>query len=254
MGLDLLAIRTRLRTVSGRHDLVNSDYTDNGMDFYIQAGSRLLDLTVEQENQWATYRKQLASGDYKTTFSQCRAIHRVWLYSSSTNRIPLVEKSLEWILNNYTKEFDSVDTGTPKYYAPFVTRLQPDQQDNWASEADFLADGSADFDEDYNDIIFGTTNYLTNKGILLMPRADSAFTVRVFGKFWSNTLSAETDKNIWSENFPEALVYATMQCLEKDYRNTRGIQDWQAAMESITRNIEFDMLEQNWANVSRMEG
>ena len=47
--MNLLQIRQKFRTLSGRHDLVESDGSDNGADFYINAGQRHLDRLDETQ-------------------------------------------------------------------------------------------------------------------------------------------------------------------------------------------------------------
>lgn len=251
--MTLTQIRARVKTITGRFDLVNADGSDNGMDFYIKAATRYLDMTTNIVNSHATYRKDLAAGDYKVTFKQARSIHRAWVYSASEDkRVQLVEKTLEEIKEEYAKDLSGVTQGTPKYYARFILRLQPDQQDTWANEAAFLADGSAAFTEEYQDVLFG--DYHPYTGILVMPPADGAYTLTLQGHFFSKEMTDDAHKNFWSEQYPELLVYATAYCIEADYRNTRGANDWINVMQPLKMNLEFDMIEQESANTDQMNG
>ena len=52
--MNLLQIRTKFRDISGRFDLVNSDYSDNGADFYINEGRKFLDRLGEVQKSWAS--------------------------------------------------------------------------------------------------------------------------------------------------------------------------------------------------------
>ena len=47
--MNLLEIRTKFRSISGRYDLVNSDYSDNGANFFIEEGRKWLDSKVDKK-------------------------------------------------------------------------------------------------------------------------------------------------------------------------------------------------------------
>lgn len=252
--MSLLSIRKKCKSLSGRFDLVNSDNSDNGMDFYINSGCRYLDLTTRHMRSFATYRKDITVGDYKLEFKEARTISKIWIYSGSTNRKLLKEITLSEYKNKYVKELPNNDQGTPIEYAVGILRLQPTQEALFTDQADFLSKvsaGTAPFTKDYHDIMFGNNQgYIS---ILLGPTSDGDYTLTVYGEFYSKTLSNDNDYNFWSENYPELLISATLYSIEAHYRNTAGMSDWINAMKPLKEGLEFDLVEQQSKNITRIE-
>jgi hypothetical protein len=58
--MNLLQIRTKFRSVSGRYDLVNDNFSDNGANFFIEEGRKWLDSKVDKKmiheatSKWAS--------------------------------------------------------------------------------------------------------------------------------------------------------------------------------------------------------
>lgn len=252
--MTLTEIRAKVKSISGRYDLVNDDGSDNGMDFYIQAGTRYLDLTTQHIKSYATYRKDLAAGDYKIEFNEVRSIKHIWIYDEANGRNDLTELSLAKFKSKYAKALADNDSGTPKHYAVGIINLQPSQQSLYIDLNAYLSAvgaGTAPFTADYHDIMFGSNDsYLS---VLFAPKADQKYTVTIEGQFYSKTLSNDNDVNFWSANYPEVLINATMYALEAFYRNTAGMNDWERAMLPMKQGIEFDQIETEIAHISEMK-
>ena len=66
--MNLLQMRTKSRELSGRFDLVNSDFSDNGMDFFINEGRKFLDRLDETQKSWASCFRILTVGQFSVSF------------------------------------------------------------------------------------------------------------------------------------------------------------------------------------------
>lgn len=181
--MNLTEIRLKFRELSGRFDLVNSDGSDNGADFYLNAGQRLLDLLVDspKTESWYIPDSKLTVGDYKIQMKHARSIREVW-FSDSSSRFEVERKSLYWILSNYNLE--SGDNGQPLYYAPIPVSLAPELF--MKSELDYSSGevqgyGVVEFDAPYE-----------YTGLLFAPAADDMYSVKIRGRFFSQPLEAFT--------------------------------------------------------------
>ena len=81
--MNLLQLRQKFRSESGRFDLVNSNGTDNGADFYINEGSKHLDRLETVEKSLAYNYSKLTTGHYFISFPYCRAVQEVWVFNLS---------------------------------------------------------------------------------------------------------------------------------------------------------------------------
>lgn len=173
-------IRTKFVDLSGRTDLVKTvngvTYVDNGADFFINAGQRVLDTLIKNPETIARYISKVDSGGYNIVFQDCRSVKEVWM-ANVDGRFPLEKKALGWIRENYKEDYSALDTGQPLYWAPGVHKLPPSQA---------LSTGSSFTGYyDYETIQFGLIGY---NSVIFVPPADGTYTVNVFGDFFSGTL------------------------------------------------------------------
>jgi len=231
----LIEIRTAFVNKSGRTDLVlnTTSYQDNGANFYIQAGQRLLDTMIPNPKSIGRYIKDIAAGDYKLMMSYLRSVESVWIKSSSSPREELEMKPQSWLLEEYGDSITNSSQGIPRYWSPLTSVLSPEQKDLTALTY------STQFTRDYEDIVFGSTRY-QKEGITFRPVSDGAYTLTVFAHFFS-LLSADADVSWHSETYPELLIMAANLCLEAFYRNSTGVQDWLQAMQLFLKGIDHDM-------------
>ena len=229
--MDLLDVRQKFIQLSGREDLattVSEDYdVDAGADFFINAGSRWLDLIIENPFDGAVHEESLTVGDYKADVQNCRAVKEVWTRASDGERTELEYKNQRDLRALYPK-WDSTDSGTPAYWTVEIARRAPSQ----------VASGLA-------------TDY---KRVAVLPPTDTALTLEVYGVFHANPLSDNADENFWSVNYPDALVFAALRSLEASYRNTQGVRDWEEAVASIITGIDRDEADQATADSLQMKG
>jgi hypothetical protein len=228
---NLLAIRKQFIKLSGRHDLASGGIdiwdTDEGADWFINAGSRWLDVSQETLLSEVEWQESFTSGSYLVALKKARAITHVYRKASNGKKKLLQKRTMDWLLANYP-ELDSTDNGTPSYWAPVITHRAPEQ----------VASGSS------ADV----------KSIYLMPPADGSYTISVFGLFHQLELSDNADTNYWSSEYPDLLVLAALMMLETFYRNTQGVRDYREAIETILIGLDRDAVEATDQELHRLEG
>lgn len=240
--MTLTEIRALFEDRSGRSDLVTSLGANNGADFFIQSGQRTLDRLLEVDKSWARKYATLAIGDYYAIFKGCRAVKEVWL-STSEGRVRLEKLSqTEMRLLNYEDAPDEVTSGDTIRYCLISLRTYPDDD---KVNIDYLYDHQLEDDatEDYE-----------YKGIIISPPTDVAAELEVFGLFYQPKLEEDADKNYWSVNHPEILLMAALYQLEVSYRNTEGAKDWMNAIRLELDGLEKDLIEEEIADVTQIEG
>jgi len=237
--MNLLSLRTALVDRTGRFDLVvdTTSYVDNGADFFINAGSRLLDRLYKHPKEVNKIFAEIAAGEWSVTFANCRAVKSVWA-GDATERNILEKVGRDDLMISYNVPIASIDRGTPLYYCPAYIRSTD------STDADALAT--------YADLV--NANYHEYNSVILMPPADAAYVIEVQGLFYSDVLSINSDENYWSVVHPDVLIMAAMYKIEVFYRNTEGAKDWMSAIELEARTIDMDIVEEEITDVSQMEG
>jgi hypothetical protein len=239
--MNLTQTRHLFRTLSGRYDLTDAD-SGEAADQLINEGSRYLDRHGTVQKSVASCFRWLEVGLFAVSFPFCRAIKEVWIATNS-ERSQLEKKSLQDLLTGYMADLPSArDTGTPLYYAPMLTRHSPDNQtaaemEAWAGFADVLAGNS----EEYN-------------AVMIAPPPEEKIHVEIKGLFYSPRLVNDTDKNYWSVNHPTLLCMAAMRQLEVVNRNRAEVTSIERGIKEELAVLEFDLVEEEIAEVSQMEG
>jgi len=239
--MNLLQFRQKFRTLSGRFDLVNEDGSDNGADFFINAAQRHLDRLDETQKSWGISYKFCEVDHYAVSFPYCRAVKEVWV-ATITARYQLEKKDLQDLIAEYFTTLPSgIDSGSPLYYSPTVTRHIPEAipADDFESFAGYVDVISAD-------------HYAYNT-VLISPPTDEKLLVEVKGLFYTAELIEDTDKSYWSEVHPNVLVMATLREIEIINRNTQGVNDWDNAIAAAVSGIGKDLVEELIAGVSQIK-
>jgi hypothetical protein len=240
--MNLLQIRTKLRELSGRFDLVNSDFTDNGADFFINAGSRYLDRIDETQKSAGQYFVLLTAGSYSCSFPYCRALKEVWV-ATSTERWQLKKMPLQDAMAAYMGDLPSArQSGSPSYYSPCITRYIPED----ATAVELTAFSG------FVDIPSGNAHEYN--ALLLNCPTDVQLMVDIRGLFYSMSLIADTDINYWSVNHPALLIMSAMRQIEVMNRNTQGVKDWNESIGTEVHQLGLDFIEEEIAEVDQMEG
>ena len=123
---------------------------------------------------------------------------------------------------------NQIGTGQPVYWAPLLTTPHPS-----------LSLSSVTSDES-QDLLFGLDRFQKD-GILIMPPADSSYTISIYANFFS-LLTNDADVSYHSEMYPELLLMASMLAVEVFYRNTQGVNDWLSSMQLWLKGIDHDLV------------
>lgn len=238
--MNLLQFRKMFVELSGRFDLVNEDYSDSGLQVFIDEGSKFLDRLDETQKSWATALTDLALSESYVTFPNCRAIKEVWAASATTGRWQLEKKDLQDLMEGYLRTLPvEMDTGVPLYYSPCMTRIVP------------KADTAASFES-----LMGYAPVAGNEynAILVNVPTSEAITLIINGLFYSPALVADIDSNKWSDSHPLLLYMSTMRQIEVINRSTQGVNDWMNSILVEMKQLGMDLVEEIIAEVSQMEG
>ncbi len=238
-----------------RYDLVEngdlSSNVDNGANAFINGGQRFLDLTITHSKSLKRVFKALASGEYQVKIESLISLETIWVVNAANDRVDITGN---WFSPaQFRREFgDLISTwvsGTPQYWSLSPIGLSPEQ----------ITATSDTFDSagiiDYEDIQFGDGAQYEKDGILIYPPADGTYTIDIWGKFYSQTLSADADDSYWSVNHPDLLVMAACYALERTLKSREGMRDWLEAMKPLANAIDAQMVERDINHLNmRMRG
>lgn len=241
--MTLAEIRNLFIERSGRYDLVAETevpveggapgetkivIVDNGADFFLNAGIRLLDRMTEHFKTVSVKFGSLEAGQYSFTFGNCRTLKEVWL-STAEARWQLRQLRLAEFYDAFSAPASQVTPGSPGVFAVVNLRNQEGETHPYQSLATFIQA----FSDSANTI----------NGILIPP-VNQPMVVEVVGMFESAALVADDDTNYWSVNYPDLLLLASFYKLETFNRNKEGAADWLAGIQSELQLLEFDFVDQ----------
>jgi hypothetical protein len=160
---------------------------------------------------------------------------------------------MQQLRTEYSDEFADVTQGQPEYYAPAIFRPAPDTLVTTTGLYD-IADLLT-----YNAV--APAQHFNYHGIVIMPPPDVAYTVTIWGLFYSPTLSATLSgstwtqvKSYWTEVHPEVLIEAALFKLEGFYRNTDGAKDFKATLMEDVSGLDHDSVEEDLVGDMQMGG
>lgn len=237
--MNLGEIRAKFITFSGRDDLVNSDDSDNGANFFINAGQKMLDRRIDFKKSTGVIYKPLAVDGWYVTIEGARSINTVWV-NSSEERWELTMRTMQWLNTEFPDTIADTDSGTPEYWG--VSNMRTLDTRHMNSVGSFLRYAVPDsIDDDLT-------------GIVILQPTEEALTVEVQGMFYSPKLVEDEDTTYWTEVHDMTLVWAALYELEMSYRNTEGANDWLAGIERDLIDVDKDTVAQENAQVDQMEG
>lgn len=284
--MNLLGIRQKFITLSGHFDLATKTTdpwdTDNGADFFIEGACMDLDLeTGHVEDR--LYEETWIASDYSAALlERCVAIKQVWFLDTQGELSQLEKKYLDEMFAGYPKQ-DNTDVGVLTYWTPEIIHRDPT---NYSSGADIKYKGimcmppletgaSVVLGTDGKDYKCTVAHAATsdNKPVTGGDYADywEALTttagttwvednsyvsckLKVYGKFHSLVLAANTDENYWSVNYSNLLVLACLRNREAFFRNTQGYDDFDRIIKRTIHGMDNDLTENIAAEDLQMEG
>jgi len=285
--MDLVSLRTLFTTLSGRYDLVvdATDFANNGADFFIQGGQKLLESLIITPKSEARVLKLIGSGDSRISLSNCQSIHEVWARKRTAltsgnltvgNRYEIVAQSIVdftadgaadsvvgtvFIATAATVILSAVDSVVRVDYDDDDEGYQLHPVKRKALELELVEHGMlASQGEPYYysaDVVRDTSvteSDVSARGLIFGPPADTYYTLTVFGIFRFDLLENDDDTNYWTDEWSILLLYASLYMLESFYRNTAGMRDWLNAIRLITDGMEMDKVEEESHNINQMRG
>ena len=238
--MQLLALRLKFVELSGRYDLKNANDSDNGADFFLNSAQRYLDRRLAHMKTEGRFFKALTVNDISLNLKFLRAPTSVWVIHPTTQ----VRSELELVdLQTLRQEYDTpadIDAGVPLYYALNVIGLSSEQEDLTQNEVDAF-DDSADI------MIDAHYDY---DGILFYPKADLAYDMVIYGKFYTTPLSGDTDVSFWTTHYEDLVLDVALAELEGTYRNESGMRGWREKAEIKIVGVEKDIVEKETFDIA----
>lgn len=252
-------IRIDFVRISGRHDLVvdfaSGDYTDNGANFYVNMGQKMLDRKNRIPKDAMRYQKDLIAGQFQLDIENVRALKEVWAVNGDGRSI-LTKRDIGYLKENYATAWGAYTRGTPVDWAVGVNALAP-QQDQLTTGVG--SPYTAEFTYDYEDLVFSDESQAPHYGkmsVIVMPPVDVTYTIIVWGRFFQKKLTdtAGQTKNYWTEVHPELLVLSALWAHEVTQRNTEGAKDWMNAVDEYIQGIELDAIDEEITGMNQIPG
>ena len=242
--MNLVQVRTEFVKISGRFDLVTdpTTFSDNGADFYLEAGQRSLERRLGINIARAKFYKDLSIGDYLIKLAHVRAIQEVWILDTDGRyQVELIEPG-EMASYTETPSISDATRGMPTHYWPTTLRRSPEA----ISPTDSSLIGL------YNETVSPPDTDAT--GIMLYPPVDEAYAVEIVGLFYNAFPDGNKSSNYWTDNYPTLMIMAGLQQLEYMYGGSKTATAWDNLIENELANIEKDAIEQEVAQADKMEG
>ena len=241
--MNLLQVRTQFVKLSGRYDLIvdTTDWVDDGANYYINSGLKMLGKLADVNAEKAKLYYTLDANEYSITFQHhCRVIYEVWV-NNDEERYQLTKVPLTELKSYYDGTATATTTGSPGYFALAELRaLETSDQDSLGT---FINKTWEETDTKYD-----------YRGVIIVPPADESYVVEVSGLFKNVDLSADADKNFWTEEEYELLIRAALYKLEGLSRGTENAKNWLSAIRDDVMEINKDIAEEESYGINQLEG
>lgn len=236
--MQLSEIREKFIELSGRYDFEGNTKSH----FYINAGVRLLDRMSRFSHSSARSFRKVPAGARAIVLSDCNDVETVFVQRvDSRTQITYLDEELFREL--YPQAPSNRPTGDLTCFTVTSLRHSPELLDVNADDFEVPADMAVVAPDYYNRLLmsFG-------------PALQEELVLEIKGAFYSRHMTEDSDKNIWSVQFPDLLLKAALYQLEVSYRNTEGARDWMAAISLDIDNLDKDSLEPRVRDINQMEG
>lgn len=219
--MTLAEVRKLLVTLSGRFDLVQDtvDYADNGADFFIRSGHRMLDSMTTHAKSEGFSEVYLIEGIQEYALTDFLSIRSIQV-STDSGVVTLTKKS-EQEINEGLAE----GAGVPRFYSLYTAIKSPLERNR---------------ERAYQRL-----------SMKLFPSPEEGLIARVFGRI-TKTLIEETDFSFWTLQAPETLVRAALYQMESFHRNSQGMRDYMNGIMQDIRNLDYDLIESEVAELNQM--
>jgi hypothetical protein len=257
--VDLRTVRKNFIAASGRLDLVKKDGSNNGADWFINAGQRLLDRMIELPQMQNSFVRVMPPGGYTVLVEDCRVVQEVWVdidgvmkrltllsHSDAMQKFPkIISARNTSLMPNIQLDAGTTYAGTPLYYCRYAASPSPRQQNllfagNTTNTAGMLGSQFGD--------LFNQT------ALMILPPVETQLAVKVVGIFYSVLLSDDGQITFWTMQAPDILVHAAMYQLEVFYRNMEGARGWMLAIQQALTGLDHDVVSEEQSQVNEIEG
>ena len=227
--MELYELRKTLVEQSGHYELVDEEWSDQGANFYINAGLRYLDRMADFFPMAKSRMvREVDPGQVIVQLTSCRYVENVQLITDD-EKVDLERLEYDKIVQHYpVADLYNIDQDDPYHYATGSFRL----------EGKSLYIGS---EIDYD-------------SILILPPPAQTRNIIVHGAFHSPELTQDYHSNTWSVRNPDILIMAAMRSIEIFHRNMEGAKGWESAILREIHNIQMDQVSEEVSGVNQMEG
>ena len=239
--MTLLAVRKNFVQFTGRFDLVTDDesWRDKGANFFIQTGQQWLDRQTEIALGEGKSYLPLPANSWYVLLNACRSVRYVYISDANGVRRSLSRKDNP----EFMQDPATLSAGAPEYYTLGNINTHPETIGTttiarFGPNVTYTAIGNP---WGYNCLI-----------IVPKPAEDSLLEIQ--GLFYQPTLIADTDSNVWSEEYPFVLLLAACRQVEISYRNTSGANDWENAINAELLTLGFDLADQQSNDITQIRG
>jgi len=207
--MTLQEIRKQFIEQSGRYDLgiqqTDGTFLDNGANYYINSGLRMLGGFIDVPAAEYIKTTSIVAGENTLSISKVATVTKLMYRSNGGvdegSWFPLIYVPFNEFINTYPAALnDDADTTAYTGLECFTVMSAVDDTTTFAS-----------------------------RSIVLNCRLTDALEFKYMYTLIQK-LSAETDINFYTINYPELVVDASCYRLEASYRNTEGMKDWMNAM------------------------
>lgn len=227
-------IITDVRRRSGRYDLSDDDIIG-----YLNDAQKHLDRVVRRRQQRTQNLGTILAGAVCYTFSsRCRVIERVYAIQDC-NRIML--RRITWReMRGHLRKVPQTGANCPIVYAEAMLHREP----GYATLSDLA--GPLGF----QDTIFSPAGKCN--GIFIHPPTTQEITIEVIGNWYDDILTVKWPYSWWIVNHADLLVKATLRELEIYMRNSQGVSDYDMAIATDLKHVDFDQAEQDSVGIDRI--
>jgi len=214
--MNLGEIRSQFAELSGRYDLITSDGSDNGADFFLQRGQDHLDRQLISGAATQIKDYDLSAGSWTKLRTELRIVENIWLkVTDSWTKLRRVD--YQDLVDLFPK-LGNTSQGNPSHYSIVST-------------------------------------YSANRiKIYILPPPETSVSLKIQGIYKAAPVSADSDTNFWTDLYPDILIMAAQREIETFYRNSQGVEDWDRSIQAELTSIDMDYVNSQTSHINQMEG
>jgi len=235
--MTLYEIRQQFVKATGRYDLINTDGSDNGADFFIKQANRLLYQKLDFLRVRLDWNIEIPTGVKAVRLPELVKIDSLYLSNSSSYR-KLFYLNKHQFFTNYQK------TATVLYYDGLQSFTPDNFEDNGVPLYYTIIST--------NEVGSTSKDYEQSLALYFNCPVDNSYMLRVHGVF-VEPLVEENDTNFLTSVEPMLLVFKAAWFMEIFFRNTEGARDWNNAVREILSTYEDTSIGLEIKDITQMQ-